>query len=96
MQVPSGQSIIIGGLMFNSRSSSNAGLPWLRRIPFLNLFTASRQRTQVDKEVLIVVTPHLYTPGLRTPLPFLKVFQKPVDQNLLRATPTESGDNAQY
>ena len=96
MQVPSGQSIIIGGLMFNSRSSSNAGLPWLRRIPFLNLFTASRQRTQVDKEVLIVVTPHLYSPGLRTPLPFLKVFQKPVDQNLLRATPTESGDTTQY
>jgi len=96
MQVPSGQSIIIGGLMFNSRSASNAGLPWLRRIPFLNLFTSSRQRTHVDKEVLIVVTPHLYSPGLRTPLPWLKVFQKPVDRNLLRTTPSEMGDTKQY
>ncbi len=96
MQVPDGQSIIIGGLMFNSRSSSNAGLPWLRHIPILNIFTAAQKRTQVDKEVLIVVTPHLYSPGLRTPLPFLEIFQKSTNHNILKTTPTERGDNKQY
>ena len=96
MQVPTGQSIIIGGLMFNSRSSSNAGLPWLRHVPLLNVFSAAQKRTEVDKEVLIVVTPHLYSPGLRTPLPFLEVFQKPTNHKLLKTTPTERGDMKQY
>jgi len=96
MQVPTGQSIIIGGLMFNSRSSSNAGLPWLRHVPLLNVFSAAQKRTEVDKEVLIVVTPHLYSPGLRTPLPFLEVFQKPTNHKILKTTPTERGDMKQY
>jgi pilus assembly protein CpaC len=96
MQVPSGQSIIIGGLMFNSRSASNAGLPWLRHVPFLNIFAADQQRTDVDKEFMIVVTPHRYKPGLSTPLPFLKVFQKPLGKWHRRATPTERFDFDQY
>jgi len=80
MQVPSDRSIIIGGLMFNSRSASNAELPFLRHVPILNFFTANQQRTDVDKEVMIVVTSHRYKPGPRTPLPFLEVFQKPLSK----------------
>ena len=87
MQVGSGESIIIGGLMLNKRQWTKAGLPWLREVPILNIFAAAQRRTEVDKEVLVVVTPHLYSPGLRTPLPFLEVFQK--DPIIKYTTPTE-------
>jgi len=90
MQVGSGESIIIGGLMLNKRQWSKGGLPWLREVPILNIFTSSQRRTEVDKEVLVVVTPHLYSPGLRTPLPFLEVFQK--DPIIKYTTPTERLD----
>ena len=68
MQVEDGQTIIIGGLISNRRAWSNSGFPGLRDIPILNLFFARRSNELVEKEVMIYVTPHIWKPGMVSPL----------------------------
>ncbi len=67
-RVEDGQTVIIGGLMLATQGHSVAGIPGLRDIPGLNLIfghtDASTQRTQV----LVFVTPHLWVPGMKTPV----------------------------
>lgn len=69
MQVESGQAIIIGGLVLNQRTGTNAGLPWLRHIPLLNLAFANQEGDERKQEVMIFLTPYLWTPDLAAPLP---------------------------
>ncbi len=59
-----GQTAIIGGLKMKSVASDNAGLPWFRRIPILNLFTAAHEEDQSGQEVFFYITPHIVKPGL--------------------------------
>ena len=73
-QVESGQSIIIGGLILNRQSYSNAGFPWFRRIPLLNIFFADQERTDTRQEVVIFVTPHIWTPDLDVPFAAKEAF----------------------
>jgi len=73
-QVESGQSIIIGGLTLNRESYSNAGLPWFRRLPLVNLLVSDQERTQTKQEVVIFVTPHIWTPDLDVPLAAKEAF----------------------
>ena len=68
MQVHDGESIIIGGLALDRRSSSNAGAPLLSRIPLLNLLFADRGYTRTQQEVMVILTPHLWHPGMELPL----------------------------
>jgi type II secretory pathway component GspD/PulD (secretin) len=68
MHVESGQSVIIGGLVLNRATDSNAGLPWLRHVPLLDLAFAKRDRETTKQEVMVLVTPHIWTPGLVPPL----------------------------
>ncbi|MCD4779935.1 MAG: type II and III secretion system protein [Candidatus Omnitrophica bacterium] len=68
MQIESGRSIIIGGLAKNVEATENSGLPWVRNIPFLNLFTSKPKRTLSEQEVMIYVTAHIWTPDMVTPL----------------------------
>lgn len=82
MQVASGETIIIGGLVLNRRSTSSAGLPWLRHIPLVNLAIARYERTQTKHEVMIFVTLHFWTPGMTPPLVAPEAFtiQEPKDK----------------
>ena len=59
-----GQTAIIGGLKMRSVSSANAGVPWLRRIPILNLLTAAHEEDQSGQEVFFYLTPHIVKPGM--------------------------------
>jgi type II secretory pathway component GspD/PulD (secretin) len=68
MQVEDGQTIIIGGLILNRQAWSNTGFPWLRHIPILNLAFGDRVNEKVEKEVSILVTPHIWKPGLMPPI----------------------------
>jgi type II secretory pathway component GspD/PulD (secretin) len=69
MTLLDGQTTIIGGMVVKRVSSSNSGLPWLRRIPILNLFTSSQQATEHHSEVAIYLTPHIMeAPGILPPL----------------------------
>ena len=74
MSVQSGQTIIIGGLNSRYRSTANAGIPWLRKIPILNLLFASQSTVGIENELVVYLTPYVWTPGLDTPLPRHKMF----------------------
>jgi type II secretory pathway component GspD/PulD (secretin) len=74
MQVESGQSVIIGGLTFQRTGQSTSGLPWLRHIPLLNIFTSHIRDSTVRQEVLIYVTPYVWSPDLATPFPLPESF----------------------
>ncbi len=68
MQVPSGQTIVIGGLALDRQSDSQAGIPFLRDIPILNILTARSGRDRKNIEVVIFITPHIWTPGMDPPI----------------------------
>jgi type II secretory pathway component GspD/PulD (secretin) len=59
MTLLDGQTTIIGGMVVKRASSDNSGLPWVRRIPILNLFTSSQEATEHHSEVAIYLTPHI-------------------------------------
>jgi len=70
MQVANGQTIIIGGLVLNRRSWKNAGLPFMRHVPILNVLFAKQTSETVNNEVAIYITPHIVDETMT--LPFLK------------------------
>ena len=64
LTLDNGRTAIIGGLKMKSVASANAGLPWLRRIPLLNLLTAAHEEDQSGQEVFFYLTPHIVKPGM--------------------------------
>jgi len=59
---------VIGGLKSKVVASNNQGLPWLRKVPLLNLFTAEQRGRDARREVILYLTPHVWRPGLDVPL----------------------------
>jgi type IV pilus assembly protein PilQ len=54
-----GQTTVIGGLKKNTDSDSEAGIPWLSKIPLLGyLFRNDSKRYEME-EILIFITPHI-------------------------------------
>jgi type II secretory pathway component HofQ len=83
-QIQTGQTVVIGGLMFKSRAESVAGLPWLRRIPPFSLFFGHQDSSHDETQVMIFVTPHLWEPGMDTPFrekSGFEIYQEP-DRNI--------------
>lgn len=68
MQVESRETITIGGLVLNRESRENAGLPWLRHVPLLNLAFAKQGLVSRTQEVAIFVTPHVWRLDMTPPL----------------------------
>lgn len=57
--VPSGETVFIGGLIKHSASQSFKRIPLVGRLPLVkNLFT-SRERTQVNTETIVLITPRI-------------------------------------
>ena len=54
-----GQTIVIGGLMKTNRSTSKAGIPWLRRIPLLGYLFGGVEKEAKKTELIILITPHV-------------------------------------
>lgn len=75
MMVESGQSIIIGGLAVQRKSAGNAGLPWLRHVPLLNLATAQQTAAEQKQNVIIYITPYLVGAGIDPPFPNPEAFK---------------------
>lgn len=63
-----GKTIVIGGLKANRATGDRLGLPYLRDVPGLEYVTGTRSVTNDNEEVLILVTPHVWHPGMETPL----------------------------
>jgi len=60
----SGQIIVIGGLMQNSSSDVNAGVPWLRRIPGVGNLFKQKSRSSIKSELIILLKPMVVAQGL--------------------------------
>jgi len=54
-----GQTIAIGGLMKTNRSTSEAGIPWLRKIPVLGYLFGGIEKETRKTELIILITPHV-------------------------------------
>ncbi|MBW2022323.1 MAG: type II secretion system secretin GspD [Deltaproteobacteria bacterium] len=54
-----GQTIVIGGLMKSNKSVSQAGIPWLRRIPILGYLFGGYEKEAKKSELMILITPHV-------------------------------------
>jgi pilus assembly protein CpaC len=79
VELDSGQSFVIAGLLDNSTSENLSKIPGLSNIPVLGKLFQSRARTKKNTELLVIVTPELVrpiaagqaTPDLNRPMPFL-------------------------
>ncbi|GAA4334542.1 pilus assembly protein N-terminal domain-containing protein [Pigmentiphaga soli] len=72
VELGDGESYVIGGLVSRNTVSSVNKLPLLGDLPIIGTFFRSMEYSQNDKELLIVVTPHLVRPlarGVTLPLP---------------------------
>src|SRR5690606_14200801 len=72
VELGDGESYVIGGLVSSSTSTSVNKVPLLGDIPIIGAFFRDLNQKQVDKELVIIVTPHLVRPiarGATLPLP---------------------------
>ena len=56
---PDGQTVIIGGLMENDKTTIDSKIPILGDIPLLGMLFKHHQKAVTKKELLIFVTPHV-------------------------------------
>jgi general secretion pathway protein D len=57
--VQDGQTIGLAGLITDSASLSNQGIPWLKDVPLLGFLAGSQNNTRLRTELLILITPHV-------------------------------------
>jgi len=72
VELKTGQSFAIAGLLQNTSSTTTEQLPWLGDVPILGTLFRSRSFQQKETELAIIVTPHLVQPakpGQRLHLP---------------------------
>jgi pilus assembly protein CpaC len=62
VELGSGQSFMIGGLLRNSSSNSTEKAPWLGDLPILGALFRSNSFRKNETELVIVVTPYLVKP----------------------------------
>ncbi|MEM6555073.1 MAG: secretin N-terminal domain-containing protein [Pseudomonadota bacterium] len=67
MVIGSGKTIVIGGLNSRYRITEKSGLPWLRKVPLLNFFTAEQDSVESQNEMVVYLTPYIWTPGMDLP-----------------------------
>lgn len=68
MELPSGGSLVLGGLLQDSLRQSISGLPGLKNLPVLGTLFRSRDYERAETELVIIVTPYLVSPVPRTAL----------------------------
>ena len=70
VELGDGESYVIGGLIDRETMSNVDKLPMLGDLPIIGSFFKTLQYTQNDRELVIVVTPHLVSPIAKgAPLP---------------------------
>ncbi|MEO1323903.1 MAG: type II and III secretion system protein [Pseudomonadota bacterium] len=67
MVVGTGQTIVIGGLHSRYRITEKSGLPWLRKIPLVNFFSAEQDSLESQNEMVVYLTPYIWVPGMELP-----------------------------
>jgi len=56
---PDGEPVVIGGLMVNSKTSSNSKIPLLGDIPLLGTLFSHKTASNAKNELMIFLTPHI-------------------------------------
>ena len=70
LELGDGESFVIGGLVSRTTRSNVSKVPFLGDLPIIGTFFRSMTYTQDEKELVIIVTPHLIRPIAKdTPLP---------------------------
>jgi general secretion pathway protein D len=59
--VRDGQTVVIGGLVDREQNHTRSGVPFLKDIPLLGFLFGSTQRSDVESELFLFVTPHIIT-----------------------------------
>jgi type II secretory pathway component GspD/PulD (secretin) len=57
--VPSGRTAFIGGLIKHTATNSQAGVPVLRRVPVVRRMFSNEERTEVNTETIVLITPRI-------------------------------------
>ena len=68
VELPSGGSMVIAGLVKDDVRQSISGFPGLRKIPILGALFGSREFERYETELVIIVTPYLVRPVARQKL----------------------------
>jgi pilus assembly protein CpaC len=71
VEMETGQTLAIGGLIENDVSASNAKIPVLGDLPFIGAAFSKKTYTETEKELVVLVTPHLVDPMSCEQLPKL-------------------------
>ena len=67
VMVPDGATLVIGGLMEDEDDYSIQGLPGLSRIPGLGFLFGFRQKNEGRRELVVLLTPHIWSPETGMP-----------------------------
>lgn len=62
VELPSGGSFVIAGLVQEDTRRAATGLPWLQRLPILGMLFSSKDFIENQTELVMIVTPYLVTP----------------------------------
>jgi type II secretory pathway component GspD/PulD (secretin) len=62
VMVPDGATLVLGGLIEDEDDFSYQGLPLLSRFPALGFLTGVRQKTEGRRELVVLLTPHIWSP----------------------------------
>jgi general secretion pathway protein D len=61
LTVQHGQTIVIGGLMKETKSDNHSGVPVLNRVPVLKWVFGKQDTSRTKSELIILITPHVIT-----------------------------------
>ena len=68
MELPSGGSMVMGGLLQDNIRQTISGFPGLSKLPILGPLFRSRDFKRNESELVVIVTPYLVKPVARTAL----------------------------
>jgi general secretion pathway protein D len=57
--VQDGQTIGLAGLINDSSSRGNSGIPWLKDVPVLGALAGTQANARTRTELLVLITPHV-------------------------------------
>jgi len=57
--VQDGATTVLGGLYQTSKTTSDAGVPFLSKVPFLKWLFKNEAKTESTEELLIFITPKI-------------------------------------
>ena len=59
LAVQDGHTIGVAGLIKDTVSEQNSGIPFLKDIPFISTLVSSQRNTRMRTELLVMITPHV-------------------------------------